>query len=160
MTYTNEEYRYRVSDELQKLIDWEAIMPMKRYAGGHDEQMQALLKGSTVVAHYNSGGYQGKVATIVKLNGKYIAYNDFYGSCSACDAWEDASHEEVKKLCIDLANSAYIFDTKDDIERFFKDASEDATADYPDRKYIAPFGWDEEEMLSSLYAQLLEFMES
>jgi hypothetical protein len=34
-----ENLKYTQTDELQKLIDWDAIMKMPRYAGGHDEQM-------------------------------------------------------------------------------------------------------------------------
>lgn len=110
---------YHISDELQALIDWENVMAMPRYAGGHDEQMKGLFKGAKVVAHWNQGNYQGTVATCVKLpDGHFLAYNDYYGSCSGCDSWEDATDVEVKKLCIDLANGAYIFDSLDDVVTF------------------------------------------
>ena len=36
---------YHISDELQALIDWDNVMSMPRYAGGHDEQMKGLFKG-------------------------------------------------------------------------------------------------------------------
>ena len=32
--------KYIQTDELQNLINWQNIMPMSRYAGGHDEQMK------------------------------------------------------------------------------------------------------------------------
>jgi len=105
---------YTQSDTMQSLIDWEAIMPMPRYAGGHDEQMQGLFKGTRVIGHYNEGGYDGQVATACVLeDGRCAIYNDYFGSCSGCDAWEGASDGDVRKLCIDLANSAYVFESSD-----------------------------------------------
>jgi len=75
--------------------------------------MQGLLKNVTVIAHWNEGDYQGEVATCVKLNdtGEFVIYNDYYGSCSGCDAWEDADDDDVKRMCIQLASGAYIFKT-------------------------------------------------
>lgn len=99
-----------LDDKLQNNIDWDAIMPMDRYAGGHDDQMKGLLKGAEVLAHWNEGGWDGQVATAVKLaDGRYACYSDYYGSCSGCDYWEDASDEDVRALCIGLANSARVF---------------------------------------------------
>ena len=114
---------YLQTDQLQEFIDWKNIMPMDRYAGGHDEQMKGLFKDVEVIAHYNEGDYQGQVATCVKFTkgkfkGKYAIYNDYYGSCSGCDAWEYATDDMVRKLCIDLANSAYIFKNLDDVKLF------------------------------------------
>lgn len=103
--------KYYQSDKLADRIDWEHIMVMDRYAGGHDDQMRGLLKDVTVVAHWNEGDYQGQVATCVKLNdtGEIVIYNDYYGSCSGCDAWEDATDDDVKQMCRQLACGAYIF---------------------------------------------------
>lgn len=110
---------YHISDELQNLIDWKNIYKMPRYAGGHDEQMKGLFIGAKVIAHWKQDEYQGVVATCVKIpDGRYLLYNDFFGSCSGCDAWEDATDEEVKNLCITLANSAYIFASLKDVVTF------------------------------------------
>lgn len=114
--------KYIISDTLQSLIDWDNIMKMPRYAGGHDSQMKGLFKGATVVAHWNEGGYQGQVATCVKLkDGRYVIYNDFYGSCSGCDSWEEATDEEVRNMCINLSNGALIFQLLDDVIEFLED---------------------------------------
>ena len=118
------------TDELQNLIDWQNIMPMSRYAGGHDEQMKGLFKDVEVIAHWNENDYQGQVATCVKFikgkfKGKYAIYNDYYGSCSGCDAWEDASDENVRKLCTDLSNSAYIFKTLEEVKEFLSNSNDE-----------------------------------
>lgn len=121
---------YFQTDELQKHIDWDAIMPMSRYAGGHDEQMRGLFKNATVVAHWNEGDYSGMVATCVKFNdGKFIGmfgiYNDYYGSCSGCDSWEGASDDDVRKMCIDLSNGTYIFKSIEDVKAFLREPTDD-----------------------------------
>lgn len=101
---------YVQTTDLQALIDWETIMPLPRYAGGHDEQMKLLFKGAVLIAHWNEGDYQGKVATLVRLpDGRAALYNDYYGSCSGCDSWEGADDATVRAMCIDLANGAYVF---------------------------------------------------
>ena len=97
-------------DKLFDKIDWENILRMPRYAGGHDEQMKGLIKGAKVIAHWNEKDYQGQVATILKVRGiGYVFYTDYYGSCSGCDAWEDAEDEDVKKMCKDLVYTSKIF---------------------------------------------------
>lgn len=121
------EKKYKQDDSLQKLIDWESIMGMSRYAGGHDEQMQGLISGAVVIGHWNEGDYQGMVATCIKLpDGRFAIYNDYYGSCSGCDSWEDATDEEVKNMCIGLANGAYVFNTIEDVKEYLSSAEEDS----------------------------------
>jgi hypothetical protein len=116
---------YRISDELQKHLDWENLMKMYRGAGGHDEQMQGLFKNAKVIGHWNEGDYQGMVATCVELDGKFIIYNDYYGSCSGCDSWEGADDEEVRNMCIGLSNSALIFENLEDVKTFLKNPNDE-----------------------------------
>lgn len=112
--------QYYQSDKLVDRIDWEKIMKMPRYAGGHDEQMKGLLKDVKIIAHYNEGDYQGMVATCVKLNDskEIVIYNDYYGSCSGCDAWEDATDDDVRQMCRQLACGALIFQNLKDCKLF------------------------------------------
>jgi hypothetical protein len=113
--------KYIQTTDMQKLIDWDAIMPLNRRPSGHDEHMQQLFKGATVIGHWNEGDYQGVVATCVKLeDGRYAIYNDYYGSCSGCDSWSGADDDSVQKLCIDLANGAYVFQCYDDVIEFLE----------------------------------------
>jgi hypothetical protein len=129
--------KYTISDQLQSLIDWGNIMKMGRYAGGHDEQMQGLFKDATVVGHWNEGDYQGKVATCVKLpDGRYAIYNDYYGSC--CDAWENATDEEVRNMCINLSNGAKIFQSLEDVEQYLENPKEEGER-WSDWDDCAPF---------------------
>ncbi|MDL2291549.1 hypothetical protein LJB80_00170 [Bacteroides sp. OttesenSCG-928-F21] len=113
------ENKYIISDTLQQLIDWENIMKMERCAGGHDEQMKGLFKDSTVIGHWNGWNPYSMVATCVQLpDGRFAIYNDYYGTCSFCDCWEGASDEDVKTLCINLSNGAYIFQSIEDVKEY------------------------------------------
>ena len=134
------EKKYIISDTMQSLIDWEHIMPMERYAGGHDDQMKGLYKGAKVIGHYNENDYQGMVATCVKLpDGRFVIYNDYYGSCSGCDSWDGASDDEVRKLCIDLANGSFIFQNLKDVVEYLK-AARDELKDVSG-EYVASYEW-------------------
>lgn len=117
-----EQKKYRQTDEFVDRIDWDNIMKMERYAGGHDCHMKGLLKNITVLAHCNIGSYDGVVATMVKLNdtSEILIYDDYYGSCSGCDAWEDASDNDVIDMCKQLVCGAYVFKTKEDAIEFLR----------------------------------------
>lgn len=106
--------------KLIERIDWEKLMPMPRGAGGHDDQMQGLLADVTIIAHWNEGDYQGSVATCVMLNDtqEIVIYTDYYGSCSGCDAWGDATDKTVKAMCQQLAGGALIFKNLDECKKF------------------------------------------
>lgn len=119
--------KYIQTDKLQKLIDWENIMKMDRSAGGHDAQMQGLFKGAKLIAHWNEGDYQGMVATCVKLpDGRFAIYNDYYGSCYGCDAWAAADNESVRRMCIALANSAYVFKKMKDVKEYLSNPEQES----------------------------------
>jgi len=118
--------KYYQTDQLQKLIDWENIMKMPRYAGGHDDHMRGLFKDAIVIAHWNENDYQGTVATCVMLpDNRFVIYNDFYGSCSGCDAWEGAEENTVRSMCITLSNDAYVFDSINDVIIFLHSSNKD-----------------------------------
>jgi len=106
-------------DELVSMLDMDKLLTFEPYAGGHDEHMVNLLKGAVLVGHWNEGDWQGMVATCVKLpDGRHVIYNDYYGSCSGCDAWEDAGDATIKKNCEDLAKGAYVFKSLEDVIEF------------------------------------------
>lgn len=129
---------YYQSDKLADRVDWDAIMPLDRCSGGHDEQMQALLKDATILGHYNEGDYQGNVATCVRLNdtGEVVIYNDSYGSCSGCDAWENAPDEEVRQMCRQLACGAYVFPNLTECVDFLTHGNVEKSYDWDDTRTV------------------------
>jgi hypothetical protein len=126
------EQKYYQSDKLADRIDWDNIMKMPRYSGGHDEQMRGLLKDVTILGHWNEGDYQGYVATCVQLNdtGEIVIYNDSYGSCSGCDSWEDATDDDVRQMCRQLACGAYVFKNLDDCKEFLNTTDRETSFDW------------------------------
>lgn len=46
-------------------------------------------------------------------------------SCSGCDAWEGASDDDVKSMCINLSNGAYVFESLYDIVDFLNQKEKD-----------------------------------
>lgn len=48
----------------------------------------------------------------------YVVVSDYFGSCSGCDAYENCSDEELKNLCIQLANNAHSFSTLNELYQF------------------------------------------
>ena len=116
---------------LKEDLNWNEIYVAPRYAGGHEEVMNVLFKDAEVVASYIQSGYQGDEAFLYHLNNEYILVTDYFGSCSGCDAWEEATDEEVKGLCTQLANNAQRFDTITEVINFLsKDVKQNQGAYY------------------------------
>lgn len=94
--------------ELKDYIDWEKVIAAPRYAGGHQEVMESLFKGR-VLASYTEEGYQGTLGYVYQLTqNKIVLVNDYFGSCSYCDSWEDASDETARELINALVNNATV----------------------------------------------------
>jgi len=117
--------------ELLEKINWTVVLAAPRYAGGHDEVMQSIFEGSAeVLNHYNEGDYQGTVATaFVFPDGGVVIITDYYGSCSGCDSWEDASNEEARAMVTGLVTSARVFDNVEDARAFCE--GDKSAEDYP-----------------------------
>lgn len=113
--------------DLVERIDIEKILTMSRCAGGHDDQMRGLIRNSIVLAHWNEGDWQGQVATMIQLNDtkEVIIYDDYYGSCSGCDAWEYATDDDAIHMCKQLAAKAKIFANIDEALNFLKSSCEE-----------------------------------
>lgn len=98
--------------ELMKQIDWKKALAQPRYAGGHEEVMANVFcsDSSVVLASWHEGDYQGSIVfSYLFIDGSVAIIQDSYGSCSGCDAWEDADEEDAKKLIHDMVSSARIF---------------------------------------------------
>ena len=116
---------------LKDYLNWEKLMTCSRCSGGHEDIMENLFKDGEVIASYIEDDYQGNEAYVYFLNGEYILITDYFGSCSGCDAWEDANDEEVRNLCIQLANNAHRFDSIHTLMSFLEvDVEEDKATYY------------------------------
>lgn len=112
-------------------INFEEIMPLERTAGGHEEQMKKLFKDTFVISYQKDEGCSGIEATCVLMpDGAYGLYDDYFGTCSGCDSWIDATDEEVRHLCKTLANNAKFFKNLDDVVEYLDEINE-PTVDWP-----------------------------
>lgn len=105
---------------LKEKIDWEIVMKMSRCAGGHVSIMQSLFKNATIIVEFIENDYQGTEGFIYQLDDEFIFITDYFGSCSGCDAWEDATDEEARNMCIQLANNAQRFDSFQSLFNFLE----------------------------------------
>lgn len=118
------------SVKMVDFIDWKTMLDpdvTKRYAGSHVEHLSNLFLHSQMIASETSGDYQGYDVVVIlftppipHVDPKIIIVSDYYGSCSGCDAWEDASDESLKKLLISISNNARLFDTFDETIKYLQ----------------------------------------
>lgn len=97
------------------LVNWPAVLAAPRRAGGHIEVMEAIFKGTAeVLASWVDEDYQDGEAFACRFPGGQVAImTDGFGSCSGCDAWEDASAEDARRMITSLVGSARFFETVD-----------------------------------------------
>lgn len=98
-------------EDLEQLIDWSTVMQQPRSAGGHWSVMEAIFgNNASVIATWDTNDYQGNIAIAYQLSdGCVVLMTDYYGSCSGCDAWEDASDEDARQMILDLVHGSKHF---------------------------------------------------
>lgn len=125
-------------------------MVQPRYAGGHEEIMEVLFKDADVIARYIGPCYQDSEGFVYRLKdtGQIVVVSDYFGSCSVCDAWEAATDEDARRLCIELANNAHVFASIEDAIAFLESVDEREGVHW-DLRDVAPYLADELKRLAS-----------
>ena len=97
--------------QLPDLIDWPLVMAQPRYAGGHQAVMETIFgSNARVIAEHIDDDYQGTLAYAYEFgDGTVVILTDYFGSCSGCDAWEDASDSDARTLIQSMVHSARLF---------------------------------------------------
>lgn len=104
---------------LKDLINWPTAMDAPRYAGGHEEVLDNLFFDAAVIAKFIENSYQGSEGFVYQLkDGRFVLLTDYFGSCSGCDSWEDASDESAERMLITLANNAKTFESLSGLMNF------------------------------------------
>ena len=100
-----------LSADIEKLIDWPLVLQQERYAGGHWEVMRNIFgPNAEVIAEWTNDDYQGSIAVAYRLSdGRVAVMTDYYGSCSGCDAWENCTEDEARKMISDLVKHCYVW---------------------------------------------------
>ena len=117
-------------------------MKAPRGAGGHSEVMDVLFKGQ-VLAEFIEPDYQGKLGYVYLVYdfqnfAKIVIVSDYFGSCSGCDAWDTSTDEDVKAMCVQLANNAHTFDSVNAAIEFLTMVAASKDAAYYDLTSLAP----------------------
>lgn len=117
---------------LKDFLDWDRILKTRASAGGHTEIMDVLFINGIVLSSVSDNDYQGNIGYAYLVYGythtaKIAVISDSYGSCSGCDAWEDATGDTLRQLCINLANDAHLFDSIEEAIAWLRKAVNDAT---------------------------------
>lgn len=115
--------------ELPGLIDWPRVMKQPRYAGGHEDIMRAIFgENAEVIADWVADDYQGTEAFAYKFPDRSVVImTDYFGTCSGCDAYEDADDGEVRAAVTSLVNSARLFPTVRDAIIYCMDNDKEAS---------------------------------
>lgn len=120
----------KTKDELVDLINWDKVLAAPRYSGGHEEVTEATFDGvATIAAHHVQDDYDGYTACMWDFGeGGLLLCTDSFGSCSGCDAYECATHDEIRELVTSTVTSGRQFRSIDEAIQWI-DAMDDA-ADY------------------------------
>jgi len=115
--------------DLLGLVNWDAVLAAPRYAGGHQDVMAAIFEGQAeILDHYTEDDWQGTLAIAYRFpDGSVAIMTDYFGSCSGCDAWEDASDADARAMVTSLVTSARFFEDVEAARTFCrsdKDAEE------------------------------------
>lgn len=92
-------------------VNWEKAMAAPRYSGGYEDVMRSLFEGSAeVIAEWIESDYQGEEAFAYRFgDGTIVLITDYFGSCSGCDSWEDASDEDARSMIHSMVTSSRVF---------------------------------------------------
>lgn len=112
-----------------------------------------LFLNSVVLATVTEGTYQGSHGYAYLVYGytehvKIVLISDSYGSCSYCDAWQECTEEDARRMCINLANDAHMFDSVEEAIAWLKESHKDSA--YYEWSSLGP------EMITKLEAKLEE----
>jgi hypothetical protein len=89
------------------------------YAGQQLDALKYYLPENTVFLwEYQEQDYQGSVYAIFKINGVYVIWRDWFGSCSGCDGLEDNNGYEYIKDTLQEGNTKQ-FKTLEELKEWF-----------------------------------------
>jgi len=109
-------------------INWEVMLDQdqtSRCTGSHVGQLSNMFLDAQVIASECDDDYQGADCVVFlfappnpDIDPKIVIVNDYFGSCSGCDMWEDSDDESLRELLVAIANNARLFDSFDEAIKF------------------------------------------
>lgn len=76
--------------------------------------MKAALPDEAKIQFLKSGGYDGRVVFVIRLDGYIWLFTDYYGSCDHCDNFIDRKRQWTD----DMLRKAYCFESADDALKY------------------------------------------
>lgn len=100
-------------------------------AGDQLEALRYYLKTEVVfLSEYKEDDWQGECFAIFMVEGIFVCWRDWFGSCSGCDALEDEDGYKYIKQTLTEGNTLQ-FETLDDMEAFMKEEEDYLWTDMP-----------------------------
>lgn len=91
-------------------LDMAGAIKAPRSVGGHTEVFDAMFPTAKVWGSWTNGDYQGTCAIAWEFScGAIAVVTDYYGSCSQCDSWGDASDRSAEEMLRGMVGSARVF---------------------------------------------------
>lgn len=90
------------------------------FTGYRRNWVDAALPEEAHIQSIRSGGYQGQVAFVIRLDDYIWLFTDYYGSCSHCDNFIDRELSWLE----DMLRKAYCFETEDDAIMYMAESND------------------------------------
>lgn len=121
--------------EVLDSINWQEAMAAPRCAGGHRDVMDVLFKGkAAILASYVEDGYDGELAYAYWFpDGTVCVITDYFGSCSGCDSWEDASADDARRLITSMVTSSRLFPSHQALSKYIADGGPEEASEFSHR---------------------------
>lgn len=121
--------------EVLDSINWEAVMAAPRDAGGHAEVMEALFADrAQVYSSWQDDSYDGELAYAYQFpDGTICIVTDYFGTCSGCDEWEDATDADARTLITSMVTSSRLFSGVVEAEHYCRNAAGSDASEFSHR---------------------------
>jgi len=92
---------------------------------GRTDYLRAILPNSAEVEVYSTGGYQGTMVFVIRLDDYLWVIKEAYGSCNLCDGFVGRGDGHKIEYAESMCRNAYCFESEDDAIKFLKQKDED-----------------------------------
>jgi len=107
-----------------------AVDKRERCAGGKHAFFKVMFNDAEMIGFWHEPGYQGEEVVAYRFpNGIIAIVTSYFGSCSGCDAFEDADDVDVLTTFKSISNSARVFETLDEAKARIEEIRRQAESD-------------------------------
>lgn len=92
---------------------------------GRTPYLKAILPDSAKLSTYSTGGYQGTMVFVIRLDGYLWVIKEAYGSCNLCDGFVGRGGSHKIEYAESMCRNAYCFESEDAAVEFLKQKDKD-----------------------------------